>query len=571
MRKIYIILITIALSLPALADYHYASHTGSNTFPYTNWETAADSIQKAINATTQHDTVFISSGDWLETVQTGEDDSIAIIGMGMDSTFWYGDSLHTPVLTIDYGCFVEGITFRHLGGYHALFGMPYAGVTIRDCRFRRSAFGIDATGGHTEITNCIFDTLDTGIHIYLSYSDIYIANNLFRNMYGLGGIEFISDSAVVERNIIFMQGSGPGIGGSTTSDRRVIRNNIIISPATGISSTANILQNNVIKNRYNGSWTFGILVWTGQSAINNSVMGCRYGMGLEIEGPEYVQYNHFWENYANFYDSTGDTIGNLDSDPMYISADSGDFRLQAFSPLIDAGDPNILDYDGSRSDIGAYGGTNGAFYEYLDLPPEPPDSISGSGVSDTIFLSWRMNTEADFNCYLLHRDTLAGFIPSPANLIAEPETSFYADANIIIGRTYYYRIAAIDNQGNQSEYSPELRMDLTDVWDEAGTPLPRVSVISSNYPNPFNSATTLVYSVANLGPIPAEIEITIYDIMGRKVRTLQRERKDVGVHRVIWNGKDDAGSDLSSGMYFAKITQWGIDSSSTPKKIILMR
>ena len=49
-EKIYIILIIIALPLPALAAYHYAGHSGSNAFTYTSWETAADTIQNAVNA-----------------------------------------------------------------------------------------------------------------------------------------------------------------------------------------------------------------------------------------------------------------------------------------------------------------------------------------------------------------------------------------------------------------------------------------------------------------------------------------------------------------------------------------
>jgi hypothetical protein len=57
---------------------------------------------------------------------------------------------------------------------------------------------------------------------------------------------------------------------------------------------------------------------------------------------------------------------------MFENQDSNNYLLQMFSPLIDAGDPNILDVDGSRSDVGLYGGPYGQSYEYKDLPPKKP-------------------------------------------------------------------------------------------------------------------------------------------------------------------------------------------------------
>jgi flagellar hook assembly protein FlgD len=78
--------------------------------------------------------------------------------------------------------------------------------------------------------------------------------------------------------------------------------------------------------------------------------------------------------------------------------------------------------------------------------------------------------------------------------------------------------------------------------------------IESSYPNPFNCSTTIIYAVANLGPILAQINIDIYDIQGREVRTLLDDRKEVGRRSTIWNGKDDLGFEMTSGIYFAKIT-----------------
>ncbi len=569
MKRILPIIMLLVSS--ARADYHYASHEGSDEYPYTSWETAADSIQNAIDASSPHDTVYIGAGEWDEVVATGEQDSVAIIGMGIDETFCFSDSFRTNVMTIDYGCSVEEITFQHYNNWKCLSARAYAGVTITECKFIYSHIGLAAGGGPTEISNCIFDSCGTAIFLPVWIGDFHISNNLILNSYDDWAILLQVNSAIVENNIII---SSPGaivdaIAGAP--NYATIRNNLVMNGLSGIGTGANQKYNNIAKdiNRTNDS--FGIAGADGDTLLNNLTFGCRRGiLLLSGEGSCTANYNAFWNNhidiqaYGNF-----DSIGNIFVNPMLVSND--DFHLQAFSPLIDAGDPDILDLDGSRSDIGFYGGPYGESYEYLDLPPAIPDSLSGEVIADSIILNWRYNTEADFSNYLLYKDTASGFEPSVFNLIAEPDTSYYVDADIVPGVSYYYRIAALDNQGNVSDYSDELEVVLTGIWEGAGAELPRITTIQNNYPNPFNSNTTIIYSVANLGPIPAEIRIVIFDIMGREVRTLIDERKNVGLHRVIWDGKSDDRSDCPSGVYFARISQWGLELGSKPKKLVLVR
>ena len=254
-----------------------------------------------------------------------------------------------------------------------------------------------------------------------------------------------------------------------------------------------------------------------------------------------------------------------------MNPDSGDFRLQAYSPLIDAGDPNILDADGTRSDIGAYGGPGGCSYVYLDLAPEIPDSISALRDSASIILNWKMNSEADFNRYQIFRDTIAGFSPSVFNMIAEPETAFYADNAINQNSPYYYRLTSVDNQHNISELSAEIAVFPTSIPPFGNDLLPRKAVITTAYPNPFNSDVTIVYSASNLGPQPPKIKLVLYDVTGRAVKTLVDERKDAGTYRVKWDGRDDSGHQVSSGTYIARLTQWDCSAGDYPVKITLVK
>ncbi len=73
--------------------------------------------------------------------------------------------------------------------------------------------------------------------------------------------------------------------------------------------------------------------------------------------------------------------------------------------------------------------------------------------------------------------------------------------------------------------------------------------LSNNYPNPFNPETTIRYQLAKQG----EVKIAIFNLLGQRVRTLVDEVKPAGVHILKWNGTNDVGIRVSSGVYFYQI------------------
>jgi hypothetical protein len=76
--------------------------------------------------------------------------------------------------------------------------------------------------------------------------------------------------------------------------------------------------------------------------------------------------------------------------------------------------------------------------------------------------------------------------------------------------------------------------------------VPTEFALYPNYPNPFNPETTISFDV----PEPSRVRIAIYNRLGQKVRTLIDETKSAGRHRINWNGTDDCGNKVSSGVYF---------------------
>ncbi|NQV17955.1 MAG: SBBP repeat-containing protein [Armatimonadetes bacterium] len=71
----------------------------------------------------------------------------------------------------------------------------------------------------------------------------------------------------------------------------------------------------------------------------------------------------------------------------------------------------------------------------------------------------------------------------------------------------------------------------------------------SNYPNPFNPTTTISFSI----PAESHTEISIYNIKGQKIKTLISNQLSAGEHSVVWDGKDDYGNKVSSGVYLYKL------------------
>jgi hypothetical protein len=103
----------------------------------------------------------------------------------------------------------------------------------------------------------------------------------------------------------------------------------------------------------------------------------------------------------------------------------------------------------------------------------------------------------------------------------------------------------------------------TDVADETDAELPTEATLSQNYPNPFNPSTIIEYSVR----ARSHVTITIYNILGREVRRLVDAFKPTGEHRIVWDGSDNSGRRVSTGVYLYRI-QAG-DVTETKKMVLL--
>ncbi len=103
---------------------------------------------------------------------------------------------------------------------------------------------------------------------------------------------------------------------------------------------------------------------------------------------------------------------------------------------------------------------------------------------------------------------------------------------------------------------------LTGVKEETQQPLSYN--LLQNYPNPFNPSTTITYEIAR----PEKIRLAVYDILGRQITTLVDQSQQPGIYKVVWDGKNNSGQSVSSGIYFYRLQT---SDFTDVKKMILLK
>ena len=112
------------------------------------------------------------------------------------------------------------------------------------------------------------------------------------------------------------------------------------------------------------------------------------------------------------------------------------------------------------------------------------------------------------------------------------------------------------------QYINYLTRQATSVNENSITP--NTIVLGKNYPNPFNPTTTINYNISK----QANVKLSIYNLKGEKVRVLVNKILNAGSYKAVWNGKNNAGKIVASGVYLYKLSS---ENSTQLKRMILMK
>ncbi len=168
-----------------------------------------------------------------------------------------------------------------------------------------------------------------------------------------------------------------------------------------------------------------------------------------------------------------------------------------------------------------------------------------------------------------YNEAINGMIPCyvyPADNIMDMEDHF-ARLNLFFLNDDSYGSSIIGNGATPNPDNCRLEyaaIDFSKLSTKENRIVPMNDISAMNYPNPFNPETTINYQLKENG----SVELNVYNIKGQLVKTLVKKYQKTGEHNVVWNGTDNSGNRLASGIYFYKIKQGKFTST---RKMILMK
>jgi flagellar hook capping protein FlgD len=406
----------------------------------------------------------------------------------------------------------------------------------------------------------VIDSCFTGINADYKYS---IINNIISN--GSLGL-YLRSSNTNESNIIF---------------NNVIVNNLLWAIRNSYSNS--IIFNNIISNSEEGISTSGGYDYT-PHILNNVISLCE--VGLEISSSCEVFNNIIYDIEDFSIDTSGnsstinsgnncfsaplqtvnvtynDLGGNITDDPLFIDPINGDYHLSGSSPCIDAGTEDTTPFDLPVFDLDLneriWDGNNNGI-PIIDMGCYEFDSHPAmGGIEGIISLNYINNflpfTEIDVD-----------------GTIAFPDTTGYYELRLLPGN--YELTAYLD--GYEGVYIPNIEVDagvftqldfeMISLVSVEEYEVPTNDFLSSNFPNPFNPTTTIMFSI----PEESKIGLFIYNIKGQRVKTILNDEFERGIHDVVWDSEDNSGKLVSSGVYFYKFEVNG--EAKALKKMLLLK
>jgi len=218
-----------------------------------------------------------------------------------------------------------------------------------------------------------------------------------------------------------------------------------------------------------------------------------------------------------------------------------------------------------------------------NIVPTAPTNLVSSVRGSSVTLNWDRSTDAQTHQNSLTYNLWMSTIPNGGNIdivspMADTTTGYrrvpksgntcHRNSSTIKNlpdETYYWSVQAIDNAFAGSVFSAKgsFTINTTAVKSDDNL-LPDEYVLHQNFPNPFNPTTTIKYQL----PKTDRVRLIIYDLLGIRVCTLINEEQAVGYHSIQWDGRDDFGLTMPSGMYIYRLET---SEFTQAKKMLLLK
>ena len=441
-------------------------------------------------------------------------------------------------------------------------------IGVRESTQNSDAHGIGIQGGHDGvIEDNIIENCGSGPLLYAftnqELKNTIVRRNLIKDLHNLGGAtgygiatqcnnNASADKSGIKiyQNIVINASVG---GRFHYEQEQEVYNNIFYKCNVGFASGRNYnglganikLRNNIFLNStvYHISWYTGASVYTLDSDYNlfYPTDGDLFRLGAhELSFTD-------WQALSK----TGRTFdpNSIVADPLFVDPDNGNFHLRSGSPAIDAGIDVGLTQDfegnpvpqGNAPDIGAY--------EYVFFPVSVIRNEPKEGHAPlTVSFDGSQSTSPNGNIVSYEWDFGDG-----STSIRMKTSHIFTSAG-----EYTVTLTVTDDHGWKGKSQTHIT-----VFEKEFGELP-----AGCYNNVFNPAKGEKVLIVVELPKQAHVKISLYNTRGNRIRELADEEKEAGIHKYYWDGRNDSGNVVGSGLYFVHI-QAG-DYKKT-KKIVVVK
>jgi photosystem II stability/assembly factor-like uncharacterized protein len=153
-------------------------------------------------------------------------------------------------------------------------------------------------------------------------------------------------------------------------------------------------------------------------------------------------------------------------------------------------------------------------------------------------LRWAVYADEAIQGFRMYRrsDNTAEIVVSDGLIVPRERT--FVDHDVARGAAYTYTMGAVHENGSETRSQP-IRVDVPNAQ----------TTLFQNHPNPFNPTTRIHFSLST----SVHVTLSVFDISGRRVATLVNRVLPGGENEVLWNGKNDAGDEVATGIYFYEL------------------
>ncbi len=368
---------------------------------------------------------------------------------------------------------------------------------------------------------------------------IKVQNGFTGGKVGVGGQEF--DSPFILNNLYWES----TVSIDAVMDGRTYENYVrrFQSWSKDVSSTSLPKSATVVIDQYD--WTQPIVYTANFNkefniAFQNSLPGVGSGGVIKVNG---AQYNSPTSAFAVVEPNT------ITGEALYQVINRIEYTFSSWSP------------GGSTSASTVFTPSDHTTYTAnFNAKPLPPANVAAGGaVGEPVHITWTEHPHPSVTQYQIWRiiKPLGGSQGDPQLLeTVNRGTTSFTDYSCVITESYTHDLVSYDVRAYFSVNGSYSDPNYVSVFANSVPParvedqraskvvVPKEYTISA-YPNPFNPSTTFSYQLTQ----PASVRLRLFDVLGREVKLLVDSHKPAGYHAVVWNGQDQSGHALPSGMY----------------------